>query len=152
MSLKSIVDYRRHLEEMAREELFAITREVAAQLMAVSRLEGELERVVQEISGGKREGLPADEALALYRFAEALSAELSIARRLAEGLQQQKDAKQASLASAARDCRIVEKLDERRDRERIRVEDRKEQQSHDEASLRRWQDLVAPRRGQAGEK
>jgi flagellar export protein FliJ len=141
MSLKSIVEYRRHVEDMAREELAAITAQFAVQLNAARHLEGELQRVLDQIDNGKRGGFPIEEAVAIYRHAEALSADLATARRLAASLNAQKEAKQASLMSAARDSRVVQKLDARRDRERLRLEDRKEQQSNDEASLRRWLDL-----------
>ena len=148
MSLKSIMDYRRHLEERAREELLSVTQAFAAQLAATTRLEEELERILKKIAGSKCVALPADDALALYRLAEGVSGDLATARRLAESLKAQKEAKQASLLSAAQEFRIVEKLDARRDRERLLVEDRKEQKSSDEVSLRRWQDLAeAGRRG-----
>ena len=150
MSLKSIVEYRRHVEELAREELAAITSQFAVQLNATRHLEMQLQRVLDEIAGGKRGGIPADEAVALYRHAEALSADLATARRLADSLRAQKEAKQASLMTAARDSRIVAKLDARRDRERLRLEDRKEQQTSDETSLRRWLDR-SPRNGWTGE-
>lgn len=142
MSLKSIMDYRRHLEERAREELLSVTQAFAAQLAATSRLEEELERILKKIAGSKGVALPADDALALYRLAEGVSGDLATARRLAESLKAQKEAKQASLLSAAQECRIVEKLDARRDRQRLLAEDRKEQKSSDEVSLRRWQDLA----------
>jgi flagellar export protein FliJ len=151
MSLKSIVEYRRHMEELAREELVVITTQFAIQMDAIVNLETELQRVINEIAGGKTEGHPIEEAVALYRLADALSADLATARRLADSLRAQKEAKQALLLSAARDSRIVEKLDARRNRERVRLEDRKEQQSNDEASLRRWLDY-SPRSEWTGTK
>src|SRR5512132_3708931 len=127
MSLKSILQYRRHLEDMAREEVLISTRAVAAQLSAIGRL--------------------ADEALALYRFADTLSAKLATARRHAETLNIQKEANQGRLLSAARESRITEKLGARRDRERLVAENRKEQKSNDEGSLHRWQALAETTRG-----
>ena len=50
MSLKSIVDYRRHLQESAREELLRVTQAFAAQLDATTRLEQELERILEKIA------------------------------------------------------------------------------------------------------
>jgi len=141
------MDYRRHLQESAREELLSVTQAFAAQLAATTRLEEELERILEKIAGSKRVALPADDALALYLRAEGVSGDLATARRLAESLKAQKEAKQASLLSAAQEYRIVEKLDARRDRERLLLEDRKEQKSSDEVSLRRWQDLAGIRRG-----
>jgi flagellar export protein FliJ len=148
VSLKSVVDYRRYLQESAREELLLVTRAFAAQLDATTRLEEELERILKKIAGSTRVALPADDALALYRLAQGVSGDLATARRLAESLKAQKAAKQNSLLAAAQEYRIVEKLDARRDREQLVVEDRKEQKSSDEVSLRRWQDLTeAGRRG-----
>lgn len=147
MSLKSIVDYRRHLQERAREELLSITQAFAAQLDAIARLEAELEQILERIAGSKRVAMPAEDALALYRLAEGVSADVATARRLAESLKAQKEAKQSALLSAARESRIVEKLDTRRDREQLLAEDRKEQKSSDEISLRRWQDLAEAGRG-----
>jgi flagellar export protein FliJ len=151
MSLKSIVEYRRQMEELAREELAAITTQFAIQLDAIGSLETALQRVLNEIAGGKSEGHSIEEAVALYSLADALSADLATARRLADNLRAQKETKQASLMSAARDSRIVEKLDAKRDRERVRLQDRKEQQSNDEASLRRWLDY-SPRSEWTGTK
>jgi len=142
VSLKSIVDYRRHLQESAREELLRVTQAFAAQLDATSRLEQELERILEKIAGSKGVALPADDALALYRLAEGVSGDLATARRLAESLKAQKEAKLGSLLAAAQECRIVEKLDARRDQEQLLAEDRKEQKLSDEVSLRRWQDLA----------
>ena len=142
MSLKSIVDYRRHLQESAREELLRVTQAFAAQLEATSRLEQELERILEKIAGSKRVALPADDALALYRLAEGVSGDLATARRLAENLKAQKEAKQGSLLAAAQEYRIVEKLDSRRDQEQLLAEDREEQKLSDEVSLRRWQNLA----------
>jgi len=51
VSLKSIVDYRRHLQESAREELLRVTQAFAAQLDATIRLEQELERILEKIAG-----------------------------------------------------------------------------------------------------
>ena len=147
MSLKSIVEYRRHIQELAREELLSITQAFALQLDASARLEVQLERVLEKI-GGLTRSVPTEEALAVYRLAEELSADLATARRLLESLKLQKDAKQGSLLSAARDCRISEKLDARRDRERLIEEDRKEQKANDEASVYRWLALAEIRQGQ----
>jgi len=142
VSLKSIVDYRRYLQESAREELLRVTQTFAAQLDATTRLEQDLERILEKIAGSKGVALPADDALALYRLAEGVSGDLATARRLAESLKAQKEAKQASLLSAAQEFRIVEQLDARRERQHLLAEDRKEQKSSDEVSLRRWQDLA----------
>jgi len=147
MSLKSILQYRRHLEDVAREEVLISTRAVAAQLSAIGRLEDELQRIVAKIAGSQRETVLADEALALYRFADSLSATLATARRHAETLNIQKEANQGRLLSAARECRITEKLGARRDRERLLAESRKEQKSNDEGSLHRWRALAEAARG-----
>ena len=147
MSLKSILQYRRHLEDIAREEVLISTRAVAAQLSAITRLEVQLKEILDTIVGSQQETVLADEALALYRFADSLSANLATARRHAETLNIQKEANQGRLLSAARECRITEKLGARRDRERLLAESRKEQKSNDEGSLHRWQALVEAARG-----
>ena len=147
MSLKSILQYRRHLEDVAREEVLISTRAVAAQLSAIGRLEDELQGIVGKIAASQQETVLADEALALYRFADSLSATLATARRHAETLNIQKEANQGRLLSAAREFRITEKLGARRDRERLVAESRKEQKSNDEGSLHRWQALVEAARG-----
>ena len=147
MSLKSILQYRRHLEAIAREEVLISTRAVAAQLSAITRLEVELKEILDTIVGSQQETVLADEALALYRFADSLSANLAAARRHAETLNIQKEANQGRLLSAARECRITEKLGARRDRERLLAESRKEQKSNDEGNLHRWQALAEAARG-----
>jgi flagellar export protein FliJ len=147
MSLKSILQYRQHLENMAREELLSITQALTAQLSAISRLENELQRIVEKIAGSQQETVLANEALALYRLADGMSADLATGRRLAETLKMQKEANQGHLLSAARECRITEKLGARRDRERLAAESRKEQKSNDEGSLHRWQALAETTRG-----
>jgi flagellar export protein FliJ len=138
MSLKRIVEYRRHVQEVAREELLRVTQAFAVQLNASALLEVKLERIREKIAETTREAVPAEEALAVYRLAEGLSADLATARRLSESLKLQKDAKQGTLLSAARDCRMSEKLDARRDREQLLEKDRKEQKLSDEASVFRW--------------
>jgi flagellar biosynthesis chaperone FliJ len=138
MSLKRIVEYRRHIQEQAREELLSVTQAFAVQLNASALLEVKLERILEKIAGTTREAVPAEEALAVYRLAEGLSADLATARRLSESLTLQKHAKQRSQLSAARDCRMSEKLDARRDREHLIEKDRKEQKLSDEASVYRW--------------
>jgi len=65
MSLKSILQYRRHLETIAREEVLISTRAVAAQLSAITRLEVELKEILDTIVGSQQETVLADEALAL---------------------------------------------------------------------------------------
>jgi flagellar export protein FliJ len=143
MSLKRIVEYRRHVEDLARGELFNITQAFAAQQNAVSRLEKDLERVLEKIAASKRDTVLVDEALNLYRLAGGMSADLGTARRLAESLKVRKQSNQASLLSAARESRITEKLDAKRDREKSVAQDRKEQKSNDELSINRWQALAA---------
>jgi flagellar export protein FliJ len=143
MSLKRIVEYRRHVEDIARGELFDVTQAFAAQQNAVSRLEQDLERVLEKIAASKRDTVLVDEALNLYRLAGGMSADLGTARRLAESLKVRKQGNQASLLSAARESRITEKLDAKRDREKSVAQDRKEQKSNDEVSLNRWQALAA---------
>jgi flagellar export protein FliJ len=147
MSLKSILQYRRHLEDLAREEVMISTRAIAAQLSAITRLESELQRTIGKIAGSQQETVLADEALALYRFADTLSANISSARRHAEALNIQKEANQRRLLSAAQECRITEKLGARRDRERLVAENRKEQKTNDEGALHRWQALAEAARG-----
>jgi flagellar export protein FliJ len=147
MSLKSILQYRKHLENVAREEVLISTRAVAAQLSAIGRLENELQGIVGKIAGSQQESVLADEALALYRFADRLSASLASARRHAETLNVQKEANQGRLLSAAREYRITEKLGARRDREQRLAESRKEQKSNDEGTLHRWQALAEAGRG-----
>ncbi len=143
MSLKRIVEYRRHVEELARGELFNVTQACAAQQNAVSRLEHDLEKVLEKIAASKQDTVLADEALNLYRLAGGISAELGTARRLAESLKVRKQDNQDNLVSAARESRITQKLDAKRDREKSVAQDRKEQKSNDELSLHRWQALAA---------
>ncbi len=143
MSLKRIVEYRKHVEDLARGELFSVTQAFAAQQNAVSRLEEDLERVLEKIAASKRDTVLADEALNLYRLAGGVSADLGTARRLAESLKVRKQGNQESLISAARESRMTEKLDAKRDREKTVALDRKEQKSNDELSLHRWQALAA---------
>ena len=145
MSLKRIVEYRRHVEELARGELFNVTQACAAQQNAVTRLEADLERVLEKIAASTRDTVLADEALNLYRLAGGVSADLGTARRLAESLKVRKQGNQDMLVSAARESRITEKLDAKRDREQSVAQDRKEQKSNDELSLHRWQALAATR-------
>jgi flagellar export protein FliJ len=143
MSLKRIVEYRKHVEELARGELFNVTQAFAAQQNAVSRLEQDLERVLEKIAASTRDTVLADEALNLYRLAGGVSADLGTARRLAESLKVRKQGNQDILVSAARESRITEKLDAKRDREKSVAQDKKEQKSNDELSLHRWQALAA---------
>jgi flagellar export protein FliJ len=110
-------------------------------------LEDELQGIVGKIAGSQQESVLADEALALYRFADRLSANLVTARRHAETLNTQKEANQGRLISAARECRITEKLGARRDREKLVAESRKEQKTNDEGALHRWQTLAEAARG-----
>lgn len=142
MSLKRIMEYRKHVEELARAELFSVTQALAAQQNAVSRLEQDLESVLEKIGASKRDTLLVDEALNLYRLAGGVSADLGTARRLAESLKVRKQGKQDSLLSAARESRMTEKLDAKRDREKSVAQDRKEQKSNDELSLHRWHALA----------
>ena len=146
MSLKRIVEYRRHVEDLARAELFNVTKAFAAQQNAVSRLEQDLERVLEKIGASKRDTVLADEALNLYRLASGMSADLGNARRLADSLKARKQGNQDLLLSAARESRITQKLDAKRDREKSVAQDRKEQKSNDELSLHRWQALAASKR------
>lgn len=140
MSLKSLIDYRRHREEVAREEMGIVARELAAQLDRVTNLEMELQRILGEMVRQKQEGIPAGEALAFHRFTDVLIANLGTARRIAEDLKDRMEDQREVLIETSRGCRIVEKLETRRDQERQRTEDRREQQQSDEMSLRRWLD------------
>ena len=142
MSLKRIVEYRKHVEDLARGELLNVTQACAAQQNAVSRLEEDLERVLAKIGASTRDTVLADEALNLYRLAGGVSADLGTARRLVESLKVRKQENQDSLLSAARESRITEKLDAKRDREKTAAQGRKEQNSDDELSLHRWQALA----------
>jgi flagellar export protein FliJ len=144
MSLESVLAYRRHLEEVARGELAVAVRDLHAQKETLQRLEDELGRLLGEIARRQREGITAQEALALYRFAEVLGSDVAAGHRAAAALAVQKEQKDAILVRAARECRIVELLEARRGRERMIEEDRREQRAEDEVGLRRWQDGALP--------
>jgi flagellar export protein FliJ len=139
MSLKSLIEFRRHREELAREELEIVARELAAHLDRITGMEIELQRILGEMVRQNEEGISAADALAFHRFADVLVAKLATARRIAEDLKHRMDERRGILLEAARDCRIVEKLETRRDQRRLQTEERREQQRNDELSLRRWQ-------------
>jgi flagellar export protein FliJ len=142
MSLKTVLDYRRHLEEQARVELAVVAQGLDAGLEVVRALEGELAKLLEDIARRKRQGLPAAEGLALYRFAESLAANLAAARREAEVRRVRKEQQETVLREAARDCRVVEKLDARRAKEQGQRDEHAEQQVNDEAGIRRWRDAA----------
>ena len=142
MSLKTVLDYRRHLEEQARVELAVVAQGLDAGLEVVRALEGELAKLLEDIARRKRQGLPAAEGLALYRFAESLAANLAAARREAEIRRVRKEQQETVLREAARDCRVVEKLDARRAKEQGQRDEHAEQQVNDEAGIRRWRDAA----------
>jgi flagellar export protein FliJ len=139
MSFKTVIEYRRHREDLAREELATVGLELGAQLERINTLEIELQRILGEMVRQKQEGTSAAEALAFHRFTEAHIANLRTARCIAQDLQSRLEERRAVLMEAARDCRIVEKLETRRAQERLRIEERREQRQSDETSLRRWQ-------------
>jgi flagellar FliJ protein len=139
MSLETVIEYRRHREELAREELATVARELGAQLERINTLEMELQRILGEMVRQKQEGTSAAEALTFHRFTEALIANLGNARSIAQDLKSRMEERRAVLMEAARDCRIVEKLETRRGQEHLRIEERREQRQSDETSLRRWQ-------------
>jgi flagellar protein FliJ len=138
MSLKGILEYRRHVENQAREDYAAINREIAAQFEAVRRLDHELSKALADVIGRNEEGILAAEALELHRFADSLMEDRDTIRKLIDNLKVQKEEKQMILMAAARDCRIVEKLEDRRDQERIRDDHHQEQMVIDEAGIRMW--------------
>lgn len=141
MSLQSILDYRRHVEDLIRVELATLSRDLDTQLEALRHLESEVGRLLGEIARREQEGVVAAEALALYRFAETLSSDITARRREAAALSALLEAKKEVLMVAARDRRVVELLDERREREGAREEDRREQRTTDEAAGRRGREM-----------
>ena len=142
MSLKTVLDYRRHLEEQARVELAGAAQALDAGLEVARALERELEKLLEDIARRKRQGLPAAEGLALYRFAESLGANLAAARREADRLREIKERRETVLREAARDCRVVEKLDTRRAKEQEQRNEHAEQQVNDEVGIRRWREAA----------
>jgi flagellar export protein FliJ len=142
MSLKTVLDYRRHLEELARVELARVAQELDARVDVVHALERELEKLLEGIARGERQGIPAGEGLALYRFAESLATNLAAARREAEAWLVRKEQQETVLREAARDCRVVEKLDAQRAKEQEQRDEHTEQQVNDEAGIRRWRDAA----------
>jgi flagellar export protein FliJ len=142
MSLKTVLDYRRHLEEQARVELAGVAYELDTRMDVVRALECELGKLLEDIARRKRQGLPAAEGLALYRFAESLAANLAAARREAEVWRVRNEQQEIVLREAARDCRVVEKLDARRAKEQEQRGEHAAQQVNDEAGIRRWRDAV----------
>lgn len=142
MSLKTVLDYRRHVVEQARVDLAGVTQELDARLDVVRTLERELEKLLEEIARRERQGIPAGEGLALYRFAESLATNLAAARREAESWLVRKEQQETVLREAARDCRVVEKLDVRRAKEQGQRDEHTAQQVNDEAGIRRWREAA----------
>lgn len=142
MSLKTVLDYRRHVVEQARVDLAGVTQELDARLDVVRALERELEKLLEEIARRERQGIPAGEGLALYRFAESLATNLAAARREAESWLVRKEQQETVLREAARDCRVVEKLDVRRAKEQEQRDEHTAQQVNDEAGIRRWREAA----------
>lgn len=142
MSLKTVLDYRRHVVEQARVDLAGVTQELDARLDVVRALERELEKLLEEIARRERQGIPAGEGLALYRFAESLATSLAAARREAASWLVRKEQQETVLREAARDCRVVEKLDVQRAKEQEQRDERTAQQVNDEAGIRRWRDAA----------
>ncbi len=141
MSLQSILDYRRHVEDLIRTELATLSRDLETQMEALRHLESEVGRLLGDIARREREGVVAAEALALYRFAETLSSDITVRRREAAALSALLEDKRAGLMAAARDRRIVELLEARREREGAREETRREQRTTDEAAGRRGREM-----------
>ena len=142
MSLKTVLDYRRHVVEQARVDLAGVTQELDARLDVVRALERELEKLLEDIARRERQGIPAGEGLALYRFAESLATNLAAARREAESWLVRKEQQETVLREAARDCRVVEKLDAQRAKEQEQRDEHSAQQVNDEAGIRRWRDAA----------
>lgn len=141
MSLQSILDYRRHVEDLIRTELATLTRDLETQVEALRHLEGEVGRLLGDIARREREGVVAAEALALYRFAETLSSDITVRRREAAALSALLEDKRTGLMAAARDRRVVELLEARREQEGVREETRREQRTTDEAAGRRGREM-----------
>lgn len=142
MSLKTVLDYRRHVVEQARVDLAGVTQELDARLDVVRALERELEKLLEDIARRERQGIPAGEGLALYRFAESLATNLAAARREAESWLVRKEQQETVLREAARDCRVVEKLDVQRAKEQEQRDEHTAQQVNDEAGIRRWREAA----------
>lgn len=140
MSLKSLLGFRKHVKDVARQELDAIVRDLQERVEDVRKLEGEIGKLLGEIARREQEGTEAADVLALYRYAEALATALASGRRRVAVLTAQREEKQALLLSAARDVRTVEILETRRDRAQAVEEDRREQRTTDEFGLRKWRD------------
>ena len=140
MSLKSVLGFRKHVKDVAREELDAIVRDLHNRIEDVKRLEGEIGKLLGEIARREQEGTEAGDVLALYRYVEALASSLASGRRRVGVLTAQRDEKQALLLSASRDVRTVEILETRREDAQAVEEDRREQRASDAFSLRKWLD------------
>lgn len=142
MSLHVILGYRRHLEEQARVEMDGIARACNAQMALVQHMESELEKLLDEITQRRQQGVTAADGLALYRFAQALADDLMEQRRKADALHARREQQETILSSAARDRRLAERLAARRERERLRQHERREQQAIDAVGLDRWRDAA----------
>ena len=140
MSLKSVLGFRKHVKDVAREELDAIVRDLHNRIDDVKRLEGEIGKLLGEIARREEEGTEAGDVLALYRYVEALASALASGRRRVGILTAQRDEKQALLLSASRDVRTVEILEIRREDAQAVEEDRREQRASDAFGLRKWLD------------
>lgn len=140
MSLKSILGFRKHVKDVARQELDAIVRDLQERIEDVGKLEGEIGKLLGEIARREQEGTEAADVLALYRYAEALASALASGRRRVGVLTALREEKQALLLSAARDVRTVEILETRRECAEAVEEGRREQRASDEFGLRKWLD------------
>lgn len=140
MSLKSVLGFRKHVKDVARQGLDTIIRDLQERVEDVRKLEGEIGKLLGEISRREQEGADAADLMALYRYSEALASALASGRRRVAVLTAQREEKQAVLQSAARDIRTVELLETRRDRSQVVEKDRREQRVTNEFASRQWQD------------
>jgi|GEM_PF-5074931 len=142
MNFKTVLDYRRSLEEQARIGLAVAARELEDRLATVRALEQDLDRFLEDLMRGNRQGLPASDGLMRYHFADHLAANLAAARREVEQVRIRKERHENALREAMRDCRVVETLDARRATEQGRRAVRAAQHLHDEAGIRRWREVA----------
>lgn len=141
--LQSLLNYKRHLEEMARQEMARAVADVTACERRIQELEGEKEAAAQNLETLVEKGVDAQAFKMYHGFLGALDQTMAEHRHKKMSLEKILEEKRSALTQRTIDKKAMERLRERRAKEFVREMLREEQKGLDEiAALKTAREMI----------
>lgn len=135
--LETLLQHRKHLEDILQRELAAALAALEAERAALARIENARDRCRMQYEHRLREGIAASDVLQHQKYFNALKRQFDTQKARLDDAEREHEKRRAALVEAVKKRKILEKLKQKAIVADIRRQLRRERFAMDEAAVQR---------------